>query len=98
VTLPDVAGVDRHHRLAGLAPKSLAEFRHVLHHAVHAEFARGVRIGLDLQAKLLGPSISTPALPMPQEELLSRSVTTLLAGEVDVLTLGIGEEGNVGKP
>ena len=58
--LPDAAGVDGHHGLAGLATEGLIELEHVLHDTVDAELARRMRIGLHLQAELLGTSAAAP--------------------------------------
>jgi hypothetical protein len=97
-TLPDTAGVGRHHGLAGFAAEGLAELGHVLHDSVDSELPGRMGIGLHLQAELFRAGAAAPALPVTQEELLQGRVAVLLRGEVDALTLGIGEKGNVGEP
>ena len=60
-----------HHGLAGLAAESLAEFRHVLHHAVYPELPWRVRIGLHLQPELFGAGAAAPALSVPRKNCCS---------------------------
>ena len=87
-----MAGVGWHHGLAGLAAEGLTKLGHVLHDAVDAESPGRMGIGLHLQAELFGACAAAPALPVPQEELLQRSVAVLLLGEVDILASSVGEE------
>src|SRR6266404_7965609 len=94
---PHAAGINRHHGLPGLATESVAELWHVLHDAVRSELPRRVRVGLHLQPELFGAGAATPTLSVTQKELLDRRVAVLLSCQVDVLSLCIGEEGNVGQ-
>ena len=54
-------------------------------------------IGLHLEAELLGTCGAAPVLAVSEEELLQGSVAVLLLGKVDILTLGVGEERDVGE-
>src|SRR5271170_4424942 len=96
--LPHAAGVHRRHGLAGLAAEGLAHLWHVLHHAVDAELARRVRIGLHLQANLCGTDAAAPVLSEGDEEFLNwRIAVRVLRLEVDVLALRVCQEGHVGE-
>src|SRR4051812_40553722 len=69
-SLPDVAGVLRHHRLSRLAAEGFLELRHILHNPVHAELAGRVRIGVDLKAQIFRPLLFTPHASEAEEEAL----------------------------
>src|ERR1035437_6392270 len=70
--LPDPADVGLGHRLAGLAGKRLLELRHVLHHAVDAEFRRRVLVGGYLEAQRLLAFVRAPNLTEGEEKALLR--------------------------
>jgi hypothetical protein len=69
--LPHPAGVGLGHRLAGLAGERLLELRHVLHHAVDAEFRRRVRVGLHLQAQRSSRSLEHHTWPKERKKRCS---------------------------
>src|SRR6202011_3857886 len=70
--LPDGAAVLRCHRRSGLARERLGEVRSVRDRAVRPPLLRGVRIGLRLQPRRLGPLVRAPALRESNEEVLLR--------------------------
>src|ERR1035437_5458081 len=78
--LPDPADVGLGHRLARLAGERLLELRHVLHHAVDAEFRRRVRVGGHLQAQRLLAIVGAPHLAERKEEALLRREAVRLLG------------------
>src|SRR5258707_5059676 len=77
---PNVAGVFSNHRLTGFTSPSLLKLRHVLHHAIDSKLSRRVRIGSDLQARILWTALLAPYAPKSEEETLRGSVS------VDLLT------------
>src|SRR5690348_11913241 len=71
---PDVGlhAVGPHHRVAGIAPERLPEFRHVGERPVHAPARRRVRLAVHQRARVLITVLSPPHLHPPQEEALLR--------------------------
>ncbi len=83
--------------MTGFAAEGLAELGHVLHYTVRPELPGRMRIGLHLQAELLGTGTAAPTLSVSQEELLHWSVAILLLCQVDVFPLCIGQESHVSQ-
>ena len=67
-SLPDAAGILRHHRLSDPAAERLAELREVLHAAVDAPLARAVRIRLGAYAGGRLAHVFAPDLGEADEE------------------------------
>src|SRR5258705_11479137 len=78
-SLPDAARILRHHRLAYLAAKRLAELVEVLHRALRPPLACAVRIRLRQHASTLLRLVLTPHLAKRDEEPLCRRVAVLLS-------------------
>ena len=85
-----MAGADGHHGLTEFAAEGFAEFWHILDHAVDAEFAGGMGVGLYLQADLLGTVFAAPVLAVGKEELLHGAVAAhVLCIQVGAFALGV---------
>src|ERR1700722_14140444 len=70
--LPNAARGRVNHGLSLMAGKSLAEFRHVAQHAVHAIAPIGMRIDLSAHAGCFRPDVLAPDLAVAQEKALLR--------------------------
>src|SRR4051794_8368179 len=67
---PDAASRLTHHGRSRFAAEGLLELRHVLHHTVHAELVRRVRIERDHLFRELGAAVIAPDLPEAEEVAL----------------------------
>src|SRR3979490_2987696 len=86
-SLPDAARIHRHHRLAYLAAKRLAELVEVLHCALRPPLARAMRIGLGLHTRCFFRLVIAPHLTEGDEEPLRRRIAVLLS--IDITRLGV---------
>src|SRR5262249_30661890 len=77
--LPDPARIRRHHRLAYLAAKRLAELIEILHGALHSPLASAMGISLGLYTSCLFRLVFAPHLSKSDEVPLCRRVAILLA-------------------
>src|SRR5947209_12497261 len=68
--LPNPAGIGFDHRLPRFAGERLLKLRHVLHHAINAQFGRRVGIGLRLEPYRFIALIRAPDLAEGQEKTL----------------------------
>src|SRR5260370_18388308 len=78
-SLPNAARIHRHHRLAYLAAKRLAELFEVLHRALLPPLTCALRIGLPQHPRILLRLVLAPPLSKRATDPLPRRPPTLLS-------------------